>query len=90
MQFMVIEQFHPGCAPAVYRRFREKGRMMPDGVQYVSSWVDMAFERCFQLMEAESEEALRVWISRWDDLADFEVVAVRSSPEAAASIASEL
>lgn len=88
MLFMVIEHFRPGQAPAIYRRFRERGRMAPAGVQYISSWVDLKFERCFQVIEAESERHLAAWISNWDDLIDFEVVAVRTSADAAAAIGS--
>ena len=90
MVFMVIEHFRPGRAPDVYRRFRDRGRMAPDGVRYVASWVDLGFERCFQVMEAESEALLREWAARWDDLVEFEVVPVRTSAEAAAVIASAL
>jgi hypothetical protein len=90
MLFMVIERFRPGRAVEVYRRFREHGRMAPAGVQYVSSWVDLDFHRCFQLMEAESEAALRDWTTHWDDLVDFEIVPVRTSADAAAAIAPEL
>ena len=87
---MVIEHFRPGRAPEVYRRFRERGRMAPDALKYVSSWVDLNFERCFQVMEADSEERLREWTANWDDLVDFEIVPVRTSAEAAAAIAPEL
>jgi hypothetical protein len=87
MLFMVIEHFRPGRAPDVYRRFRDRGRMAPDGLRYVSSWVDLRFERCFQVMEAEDEAPLREWMANWDDLVDFEVVPVRTSAEAAAAIA---
>src|SRR5262245_23172356 len=52
MLFMVIENFHAGQALAVYRRFHERGRMAPEGVRYISSWVDLEFRRCFQVMEA--------------------------------------
>ena len=90
MRFMVIEHFREGRAPEVYRRFRERGRMAPDGVRYISSWVDLDFERCFQIMEAESVEALGGWTVRWDDLIDFEIVPVRTSEEAAAIMASQL
>lgn len=90
MLFMVIEHFRPGTAPEVYRRFRDKGRMAPDDVRYVSSWVDMDFHRCFQVMEAADESRLREWISHWEDLVDFEVVPVRTSQEAAAAIAPQL
>ena len=90
MLFMVIEHFRPGQAPEVYRRFRERGRMAPEALRYVSSWVDVKFERCFQVMEADSEALFREWIANWDDLIDFEIVPVRTSAEAAAAIASEL
>jgi hypothetical protein len=87
MLFMVIEHFRAGRAPDVYRRFRDHGRMMPAGVRYVGSWVDLQFERCFQVMEAENEDTLRKWIAHWDDLIDFEVVQVRTSADAVAAIA---
>jgi Domain of unknown function (DUF3303) len=88
--FMVIERFRTGQAPNVYRRFRERGRMAPDTVRYIGSWVDLEFRRCFQLMGAESEEHLRAWTIHWEFLADFEIVPVRTSAEAAAVIAPQL
>jgi len=84
MLFMVIESFHTGKAPEIYRRFRERGRMAPDDVTYVASWVDLKFERCYQVMEAVNEARLREWTRNWDDLTDFEIVPVRTSAEAAA------
>lgn len=87
---MVIEHFRPGRAPDVYRRFRDQGRMAPESVSYVTSWVDLGFRRCFQVMEAESEGELREWTAHWDDIVDFDIVAVRTSAEAAAAIAPEL
>jgi len=84
MLFMVIEHFKHGHAKAIYQRFRGCGRMAPDDVKYVASWVDLQFERCFQVMEAESEARLREWTCHWEDLTDFEIVAVRTSAEAAA------
>lgn len=89
MLFMVIEHFRPGRAPDVYRRFRERGRMAPPDVKYVSSWVDCDFRRCFQVMEAEGEARLRDWTMNWEDLVDFEIIPVRTSAEAAAAIAVE-
>jgi len=86
--FMVIEHFRPGQAPEVYRRFRERGRMAPADLRYLGSWVDLQFERCFQVMEADSVEALRPWTASWEDLVDFEIIPVRTSAEAAAAIAS--
>jgi hypothetical protein len=90
MLFMVIEHFRPGRAPEVYRRFRDRGRMAPEGLRYVSSWVDLRFERCFQVMEADGESLFREWTRSWEDLIEFEIVAVRPSSEAAAAIAPEL
>ena len=90
MLFMVIENFRPGRAPDVYRRFRDRGRMAPVDVRYVSSWVDLDFRRCFQVMEADSEARLREWTVNWDDLTDFEIIPVRTSAEAAAAIAPKL
>ena len=83
---MVIERFRPGKAPEIYRRFRERGRMAPDDVQYVASWVDLKFERCFQIMETDDEALLNHWTANWTDLIDFEIVPVRTSAQAAAAI----
>jgi hypothetical protein len=86
MLFMVIEHFKLGKGPEIYRRFRERGRMAPDDVKYVASWVDLKFEKCYQVMEADSEARLLEWTQHWDDLTDFEIVPVRTSAEAAAVI----
>jgi uncharacterized protein DUF3303 len=88
--YMVVEQFRNGDPVPVYRRFRERGRLMPDGVNYVSSWVDEKLERCFQLMEADDPVLLDEWIANWDDVADFEVYPVVSSSEAAERVAPRL
>lgn len=90
MLWMVVEHFREGRAPDVYRRFRDRGRLAPEGLTYVSSWVDFEYRRCFQVMEAPDEALLRQWIANWDDLVEFEVVPVRTSAEAAAAIADQL
>lgn len=82
-RYMVVEHFG-GNAAAVYRRFREKGRMAPEGLVYVSSWVDEAVERCFQVMETDDPGLLDAWMANWADLVRFEVHTVISSAEAAA------
>ena len=87
MLYMVIERFKPGCAGEIYRRFAERGRMMPEGLRYVSSWIDFRFERCFQVMETDDESHFAAWTAHWDDLIEFEVVPVRTSSEAAAVVA---
>jgi uncharacterized protein DUF3303 len=81
MLFMVIEHFQKGKLNLVAERFQTQGRMLPDGVVYHASWVDASGQRCFQIMEAPSEELLEVWISRWSDLVDFETVPVLTSAE---------
>jgi len=83
MLFMVVEHFRDGRAADIYRRFRERGRMAPDGVRYISSWVDMNFARCFQVMEAENETLLGEWTANWDDLVKFEIIPVKTSEDAA-------
>ena len=83
MLFMVIERFKHGDAKAVYRRFREQGRMLPDGLRYIDSWTEANFDRCFQLMECDNPQLFKEWVSRWEDLVEFEIVAVVSSKEAA-------
>ena len=90
MLFMVIEHFRPGKAADVYRRFRDRGRMAPEGLRYLSSWVDLEFRRCFQIMEAADRALLEKWTDNWDDLVEFEIVEVQTSEQAAAVIAPEL
>jgi hypothetical protein len=80
---MVIEEFKPGAAPSIYRRAREQGRGLPAGLEYVDSWVDLDFRRCFQLMRTEDPALFERWIACWQDLVRFEVVPVRTSAEAA-------
>ncbi len=87
---MVVEHFRNNDAAPVYRRFRDAGRMAPEGLVYVSSWVDERLERCFQLMEASDRGLLEEWMARWTDLVEFEVFAVMTSREAADRIAGRL
>jgi hypothetical protein len=74
----------------VYRRFRDQGRLAPEGLRYVSSWVDERLERCFQLMETEDRKHLDEWIVNWNDLVKFEVYPVISSKEAVERISPRL
>lgn len=90
MFFMVIEHFKNGDAAAVYRRFKERGRMMPDGLKYLESWTDAKFERCFQLMECDDRKLFDEWINNWKDLVDFEVIPVMQSREAAEAMAQKV
>jgi plasmid replication initiation protein len=80
---MIIERFKNGDALPVYRRFREHGRLAPEGLEYVSSWVDEKLEMCFQLMEASNISYVNEWIANWSDIVEFEVYPVISSKQAA-------
>lgn len=81
MLYMVVETFKN--KDEIYKRFREKGRMMPDGLKYVSSWIDEDLTKCFQLMETEDFALFDEWINNWKDIADFEIIPVITSEEAA-------
>jgi len=82
MRYMVIETFTQGPRP-VYERARDSGRMLPEGLRYVESWVEEGLGRCFQLMETDDPALFDQWTARWDDLARFEIVPVLGSAEAA-------
>ena len=89
MLFMVIEKFYPGKVKLLYERFDEKGRLLPEGVKYVNSWIDEDITTCYQLMESETAEKIHRWIENWDDLAAFEVIPVITSAEAKTKIFSQ-
>jgi len=80
--YMVVEYFKNNDAVPAYRRFRDRGRLMPEGLVYVSSWVDLKFERCYQLMETRDRALLDQWIDNWSDLVEFEVHPVITSKQA--------
>ena len=82
MQYIIIEKFHPGKVKELYQRFAEKGRLMPEGVNYINSWIDEDVKTCYQVMNSDSLEKLHEWINNWEDLADFEIIPVISSAEA--------
>lgn len=88
--YMVVERFRDGDAVPVYRRFRDRGRLAPDGLTYVTSWVDQDLRTCYQVMETDDRALLDAWIANWDDVVDFEVVPVITSAEATARIAPRL
>ena len=88
--YMVVEHFKGGDAVPVYRRFRDRGRLAPEGLSYLSSWVDVNLKRCYQLMETDDPDLLDQWLNAWSDLVDFEVHQVISSAEAVEAIAHRL
>ena len=87
---MVVEQFKDKDAARVYRRFRDKGRLAPAGLNYLSIWVDENFEKCFQLMETDDRKLLDEWIANWQDIVEFEVFPVLTSDEAVRNITTEI
>ena len=87
MLYVIVERFRDGDPRAVYRRFRDQGRLAPEGLQYVASWVADDLRRCFQVMECEDRGLLEQWMARWSDLVDFEVVPVMTSAQAVARVA---
>ena len=88
--FLVIEHFRNGDPVPVYGRFRDQGRLAPEGLAYMGSWITDDLSRCYQVMECADRALLDVWISHWRDLVDCEVVPVLSSAEVQAIIAPRL
>jgi hypothetical protein len=90
MLYMIVEHFRGGDAVPVYRRFRDRGRMAPEGLRYVASWVTDDFRHCYQVMETDDPRLLEEWLAAWADIVDFEVFPVVTSAEATAAIAPRL
>ena len=79
---MIIERFRPDKVKAMYKRFEERGRMLPERVNYINSWINEDVTICYQLMETDNREKLQEWINKWNDLVDFEIIPVITSAEA--------
>ena len=90
MLYMIIERFKNRDPVPVYRRFRDRGRMAPEGLTYVSSWVTEDMDRCYQVMECDDRRLLEQWMTRWSDVTDFEVIPVVTSAQAVERIAPRL
>lgn len=90
MHFLVIEHFRNRDPVPVYRRFRAQGRLMPSGLEYVSSWITEDLSRCYQVMEAPDRSLLDQWMAEWSDLMDFEVLPVLGSAAVQALVALRL
>jgi hypothetical protein len=86
MLYMIIEHFRNGDPKPVYGRFRERGRLAPEGLTYISSWVTDDYTRCYQVMETSDRALIDQWIANWADLVEFEVLPVVTSAQAAAAI----
>ncbi len=83
---MIIERYKPGRERDVYARFEKAGRLLPDGVRYVNSWVNLEYNICFQLMESSSTGQIEKWVAKWNDLVDFEIFPVVNSDTAKMNI----
>jgi len=90
MLYLIIESFKNRDAAPVYRRFRDHGRLAPDGLKYVSSWVTADMAKCYQVMECDDPQLLEQWIARWSDLVDFEILPVITSAQAVEQVAPRL
>ena len=90
MPYMIMAHFRDGDSLPVYRRFRDQGRLAPEGLQYIASWVTEDLRRCFQIMECDDPSLLKQWTARWEDLVEFEVMPVVTSAQAAAAVAPRL
>jgi hypothetical protein len=83
---MIIERFYPEKIKELYAKFDKEGRLLPDGVQYINSWIDEKVSACYQIMESDSPEKLQQWVNNWKEFAEFEIIPVISSAEAKAKI----
>ena len=79
-KYMVIETYREGSLEEVYRRFHEKGRMMPKGLHYIDSWLENDGDRCFQLMETDDPSLFPTWTKNWEDLTHFEIIEIGAKP----------
>lgn len=90
MHYMIIETFYQDKIKAMYQRFETNGRMLPDGVSYINSWIDAELTTCYQVMESDSPEKIAEWVSRWNDLVEFKIIPVITSAEAKEKIMGSL
>lgn len=90
MLYMIVEHFRGGDPVPVYRRFRDRGRLTPEGLRYVSSWVTQDLRSCYQVMECDQRGLLDEWMANWQDIVDFEVIPVVTSAEAVATLGPRL
>jgi hypothetical protein len=86
MQYMIVEKFKQGKLKDVYQRFAVRGRLTPEGLTYVNSWITEDLSACYQVMETDNFHTLEQWMECWKDLVDFEVAPVITSQEAKAKV----
>ena len=88
--YMVVEHFRDGDPVPVYRRIRDRGRLAPEGLEYIDSWVSRDFSCCYQLMECDNRKLLEQWAANWEDIVQFEIVPVVTSAQAVQAITPKL
>jgi len=88
--YMVIERFRNNDAVPIYRRLRDRGRLMPDGLEYLSSWITQDLTMCWQVMRCDDRALLDQWMANWDDVMEFEVIPVVTSAQAVGVVAPRL
>lgn len=82
MLFMIIERFKDNDMLPIYKRVRDKGRAMPNGLRYIDRWIEPNFSRCFQLMECDDLRLIQQWmIAVRGSGVTFEIIPVVSSKE---------
>ena len=86
MLFMVVEKFKNQDGKAVYRKLREGGRALPDGLKFISSYVSADLSRCFQIMETNDVTLFQRWIADWQSVVEFEVVPVVEGKDTRAAL----
>jgi hypothetical protein len=79
-QYMVIEKFALGRREEIYERFHTMGRMLPEGLRYLNSWLEKDGNRCFQLMETNDPDLFKLWFEHWKDLVTFELIEIGEKP----------
>jgi len=79
-KYMVIENYRAGCFDKIYDRFHKNGRMLPEGLYFIESWLEKSGERCFQLMETENYDTFKTWTKKWEDLVNFEIIEMGEKP----------
>lgn len=78
---MVVERFYEGCTNEIYQRLRTKGRMLPEGLVSIDSWLAKEGDKCFQLMKTKDVSLFDIWMENWKDLGSFEIVELGPKPQ---------
>ncbi len=78
-EYMCIEYFNEGCLDKIYSRLEQKGRMLPDGLYFINSWVNRSENICFQLMKTHDPKLFDIWMEKWSDLVTFQLFEVQST-----------